>query len=123
MARQNRNRRKHCSQRRFSHLLGIRKTTIRGSRNEGRERTLLPARLVFISGLSEGATIQPHICIFTEPYTQLGGLLTDADGKAIFHKVREKGKKKKKNQNKDRLRHQLEKMQDRIRANREPESD
>lgn len=47
--------------------------------------------------LSEGATIQPHICVFTELYTWLGGLLTDADGKAILHKVREK--RKKKNQN------------------------
>jgi len=52
--------------------------------------------LVFICGLSEGATIQPHIYIFTEPHTRLGRLLTDADGKAIFHKVREKGKKRKK---------------------------
>lgn len=96
LARRNRSRRKRCSQRRFSHLLGTRKTTIRGGSSGGRERALLPARLVFISGLSEEATIQPHICIFTEPFTQLGGLLTDADGKAIFHKVRGKREKEKK---------------------------
>lgn len=52
--------------------------------------------LVFSSGLLEGATIQPHICIFTEPYVLLCGLLTDADGKAIFHQVREKGRKENK---------------------------
>lgn len=98
MARQNPSRRKRCSRRRFSHLLGTRKTTVRGGSSGRRERAPLPARLVFISGLSEGATIQPHICIFTEPYTPLGGLLTDADGKAIFHKVRGKREKEKKKQ-------------------------
>jgi len=74
--------------------------------------------LVFGSSLSVGPTIQPHVCRLTEPWARLHRLLTDADGKAIFHKVREKGK-----QNKNELRHQLEKMQEGIGANREQAPD
>lgn len=78
----------------------------------------LSCTLVFGSSLSVGPTIQPHVCRLTEPWARLHRLLTDADGKAIFHKVREKGK-----QNKNGLRHQLEKMQEGTGANREQAPD
>lgn len=66
------------------------KNNHQGQQQQRKRTSSSPSTFGIHLRLSEGATIQPRVRMFTEPYTRPGGLLTDADGTAIFHQVRGK---------------------------------